>query len=471
VTTYDRLSALDESFLHLERADTPMHVGAVVVLEGDPFYGPDGRFRLDDVRALVRSRLATLPRFRRTVVAAPLGAGRPIWVDDPDFDVARHVGLTALPEPGTRRQLLTLAERLIAQVLDRAHPLWQMWFVEGLDGGKRVGLVHRSHHALTDGISGVDIATALLDLDVHAPPDPPSTWSPEPGPDPTELLVDTFRTNTARVMGAAGRARDAARMPLVAADQVGRLGRSLGSLVTSGVVAPRLSHNASLAPGRRLETMTVPLDLLHAVSAAFGCTVNDVALTAVGGGFARLLGSREELADDLVVKMLCPVSLRVEADRAQLGNRISTMLVPVPIGQRDARARLAAVRASTAELKERGQAVGTATIFGLGEYVTPSLLGLAARALHGQPFGNLVMSNIPGPPVPLYLLGAQMLEVYPVLPLSQNLTLNVAVLSYCDQLHVGLVGDGASARDLELLSGGIEDAFGELLALALAEPE
>ncbi|HEX5588088.1 MAG TPA: wax ester/triacylglycerol synthase family O-acyltransferase [Acidimicrobiia bacterium] len=471
MTTYDRLSALDESFLHLERPDTPMHVGAVVVLEGDPFYGPDGRFRLDDVRTLVRARLATLPRFRRTVVPAPLGAGRPIWVDDPEFDVARHVRLTALPEPGTRRQLLALAERLIAQVLDRSHPLWQMWFVEGVDGGKRVGLVHRSHHALTDGISGVDIATALLDLDAHAPPDVPSAWSPEPGPDPTELLVDTVRTNAARAKGLAGRAREAARMPLVAADQAGRLGRALGSLVTSGVVAPRLSHNRSLAPGRRLETMTVPLALVHEVRDALGCTVNDVALAAVGGGFARLLESRGELTDDLVVKMLCPVSLRVEADRAQLGNRISTMLVPVPVGQRDARARVAAIRAQTAELKEREQAVGTATIFGLGEYVTPSVLGVAARALHGQPFGNLVMSNIPGPPVPLYLLGAQMLEVYPIVPLSQNLTLNVAVLSYCDQLHIGLVGDGASARDLELLAGGIEDAFAELYAIARAEAE
>jgi WS/DGAT/MGAT family acyltransferase len=286
-----------------------------------------------------------------------LGAGRSIWVDDPDFDVARHVRLTELPEPGTRRQLLALAERLMAQVLDRSHPLWQMWFVEGVDGGKRVGLVHRSHHALTDGISGVDIATALLDLDVHAPPDVPSSWSPEAGPDPTELLVDTFRTNTARALGVAGRARDAARMPLVAADQVGRLGRSLGSLVTSGVVAPRLSHNASLAPGRRLETLAVPLDLVHAVSDAFGCTVNDVALAAVGGGFARLLGSREELADDLVVKMLCPVSLRVETERAQLGNRISTMLVPVPVGCAPTRARLAAARRRP--VHEGGQAVGT----------------------------------------------------------------------------------------------------------------
>ena len=215
----------------------------------------------------------------------------------------------------------------------------------------------------------------------------------------------------------------------------------------------------------------MPLGIARDVKDVVGCTINDVMLAAVGGGVARLLEMHGDLTDDLVVKVFCPVSVRDDSQRAQLGNRISTMIVPVPVGAPDPRVRLDAVRESTADLKEREQAVGAATIIGLGEYAAPTLLGLAARAAHGQPFANLIVTNIPGPQVPLYLLGAQMLEVYPIVPLSRNLTLNVAVLSYCGQLHFGLVGDGASARDLEVLAGGIEDAFAELHALATASTE
>jgi WS/DGAT/MGAT family acyltransferase len=468
VTSYDRLSALDESFLHLERDDTPMHVGAVAVLEADPFRDANDRFRLDDLRALVETRLPLLPRFRRTVVVPPLGVGRPIWVDDPDFDVARHVRLTSLPDPGTRHQLLALAERLLASVLDRAHPLWEMWFVEGLDGGKHVGLVHRSHHALTDGVSGVDIATALLDLDPHPATAHPEPWTPEPGPEPVDLLLDSVCVAARRITGLAGQARTAMAAPGDALARAARLGRSLGSLLPGGF-APAFAHNSTLAPGRRLETVTVSLAHVHDVRDALGCTVNDVVLAAVGTGFARVLDDHGDLSDDVVMKMVCPVSLRVDADRAQLGNRISTMIVPVRIAGDDPLARLAAVSATTARLKDRDQAAGTATLFGLGEYAPPAVLGAAARALHAQPFGNVVTTNIPGPDVPLYLLGAQMLELYPVVPLSRNLTLNVAVLSYCGQLHFGLLGDGSSGRDLELLAGGLEDAFDELSALAMPD--
>ena len=189
---YDRLSALDETFLHLERPETPMHVGAVVVLEREPFYGPDGMFRLDDVRAMVESRLSLIPRFRRKVMHVPLGLGRPIWVDDDDFDIARHVRLTALPAPGSRRQLLALAERLMEQILDHDRPLWELWFVDGVDRGDRVAVIHRSHHTLTDGISGIDIATALFDFEPEPSVVESLPWTPEPAPDPARLMVDSF---------------------------------------------------------------------------------------------------------------------------------------------------------------------------------------------------------------------------------------------------------------------------------------
>jgi WS/DGAT/MGAT family acyltransferase len=463
---YDRLTALDETFLHLERSDTPMHVGAVAVLERAPFVDDAGRFRLEDVRVLVASRLQLIPRFRKRVMPVPFGQGRPVWVDDEDFEVAHHVHLTSLPAPASRRQLIELAERLMMQVLDRDRPLWEIWFVDGVDGGERVGLVHKSHHTLTDGISGVDIATVLLDFDREPTVLDPDGWSPAPPPDPARLVVDAMCDVLARPRQLASSARGLADAPRASAARAANLGRSIGSLVDRRVVAPRLSLNSAVRAGRRIETVRASLESVRAVREAFGCTVNDVVLAMVAGAVARVIDTHGELRRDLVVKALCPVSVRDDDQRMQLGNRISTMLVPLAVGEPDARVRLETVRATTAGLKERRQAVGAAALLGLSEYAAPTMLGLAARAAHSQPFANLIVTNIPGPQVPLYCLGARMLEVYPVVPLSRNLNFNVAILSYCGELHFGLIGDGASGRDLEVLAGGIEDALAELAALA-----
>jgi WS/DGAT/MGAT family acyltransferase len=460
---YDRLTALDESFLHLERPETPMHVGAVAVLERAPFTDEQGRFRLEDVRALVASRLQLIPRFRKRVMDVPLGQGRPIWVDHDGFDIDQHVRLTALPAPGSRRQLLELAERLMVQVLDRDRPLWELWFVEGVDRGEHVGLIHKSHHTLTDGISGVEIATVLLDFSPEPTLLDPDGWCAEPAPDPARLMLDSARERLTRPAELAGTARQLADAPREALGRAADLGRSIGSLVDAQVVAPRLSLNAPVGPGRRFATVRVPLDDVKKIRAEFGCTVNDVLLAGVGSAVARLLDRRGELHPELVLKVFCPVSVRDDDQRMQLGNRISAMLVPLAVGEPDPRVRLEAVRTTTVDLKERRQAVGAAALLGLSEYAAPTLLGLAARAAHAQRFANLIVTNVPGPQVPLYCLGAQMLEVYPVVPLSRNLTLNVAIMSYCGQLHFGLIGDGASGHDLEIVAGGIEDAFADLL--------
>jgi diacylglycerol O-acyltransferase / wax synthase len=470
ISPYDRLSAIDESFLHLERPDTPMHVGAVAVLERAPFYDADGRFRLADLRALVESRLQLIPRFRKRVMTVPFGQGRPIWIDDESFDIARHVRLTTLPAPGSRRRLLELAERLMAQLLDRDRPLWEMWFVEGVGRDGQVGLIHRSHHTLTDGISGVDIATALLDFNREPTILDDDRWQPAPPPEPARLVIDSVRDLIARPGEFACAARRAVDAPGDTIGHATRLGRSIGSLVDGPVVAPRLSLNATVGPGRRLETFRIPFDDAKAIGQNFGCTVNDVVLAAVGSAVARLLDERGELHPELVLKVFCPVSVRDESQRMQLGNRLSAMLVPLRVGEPDARERLHAVRASTADLKAREQAVGTAALFGLSEFAAPTMLGLAARALHAQPFANLIVTNMPGPQAPLYCLGARLLEVYPIVPLSRNLTLNIAILSYCGELHFGLMGDGRSGRDLEILAGGIEDAFAEFLRFGAGSP-
>jgi WS/DGAT/MGAT family acyltransferase len=235
-------------------------------------------------------------------------------------------------------------------------------------------------------------------------------------------------------------------------------------------VVPRTSLNDSVGTERRFGLVRVPLDEIQEVRRAFGGTVNDVVLAGLGGGLARLLSARGELRPDLTLQVFCPVSLRADAERMQLGNRLSALFVPVPVGEPDPLARLRAVRAVTAERKQSEQALGTATLLGLGELVPPAVVNLAARAIHRQPFFHLVCTNIPGPPAPLFCLGARMLEAYPLVPLSTNMNLNVAVLSYAGQVHFGLLADRDRWPDLAVLEAGLDEAFAELRKLAASDP-
>ncbi|MGZ4688325.1 MAG: WS/DGAT/MGAT family O-acyltransferase [Acidimicrobiia bacterium] len=461
---YDRLSALDSSFLHLERLETPMHVGAVSIFEGASFFDESGRFRLAETRRLVGSRLHLIPRFRKRLMHVPFEQGRPVWVDDARFDIAYHVRLTALPAPGSREQLLALTARIQAQLLDRTRPLWELWFVEGLEGGN-VGLIQKTHHALVDGVSGVDVATVLLDFT----PDPtflePPRWIVEPPPSPGRLLLDTLYERTTEPAEIVRTLRRIARTPQRTLERSGQLGRALSTLVDRNSIAPRTSINVTVGRRRRFEGVKVSLDDVKAIRKNLGGTVNDVVLAGVAGGLRRLFEAR---GDDLDVRMraLCPVSVRDDAQRMQLGNRVSAMFVDLPIGEPDPVARLQAIRATTEDLKDREQAVGAAFLVDLTAFAAPTLLGLAARAAHRQPFFNLVITNVPGPQVPLYCMGARMLEAYPVVPLTRNLALGIAILSYCGQLHFGLYVDADALPDVAVLAGGLEDAFAELKKIA-----
>ncbi|HEY6316500.1 MAG TPA: wax ester/triacylglycerol synthase family O-acyltransferase [Acidimicrobiia bacterium] len=463
---HERLSALDASFLHLERLETPMHVGALTVFEGAPFFTPTGRFRLPDARDLVASRLEALPRFRQRVQTVPLDAGPPIWVDDDRFDITYHVRLTALPRPGEWPQLLALFERLQAQVLDRSRPLWELWFVEGLEAG-HVALIQKTHHALVDGVSGVDVATVLLDFEPDAaPPAGAADWAPQPAPTPGRLLIDTVRERLVGAGDLARRAQRAAEDPKPRASRATTLARSVATIADHGLVAPRTSLNRPTGRSRRFGRVRVPLDEVKTVRAEFGGTINDVILAGVAGGLGRLLDSRGELTPDLTLKVFCPVSVRADDEHYRLGNRVSALFVPLPVAEPDPRVRLDRIREATAMLKASEQAVGAAALLGLGEYAAPTLLGLGARLAHHQPFFNLVCTNIPGPQVPLYCMGARMLEAYPMVPLSRNMNLGVAILSYWGSLHVGLLADGDQWPDLDVLEAGIDDGFGELHKLA-----
>jgi WS/DGAT/MGAT family acyltransferase len=452
---HDRLSALDASFLHLERPETPMHTGALAVFEGAPLFDARGRFRLADVRALVESRLHLIPRFRKRVMAVPLEAASPVWVDDDRFDVSAHVRLARVPAPGARAQLLDAFERIQMRLLDRRRPLWELWFLDGLEGGE-VGLVMKAHHALVDGVSGVDVALTILDLTPEPVRLDAPAWRPRPAPSPGRLLIDSIRE----------RVREPGR-PMPRTDALRSLG-GVAAAATAVDVEPRTSLNDAVGTARRFGLVRVPLDDVQTVRRSLGGTVNDVVLAGLGGGLARLLAARGELRPDLVLKVFCPVSLRQDDERMRLGNRLSAMFVPLPVGEPDAVARLHAVRDATADLKVREQPLGTATLLGLGEIVPPAVVGLAARALHRQPFFHLVCTNIPGPQAPLYCLGARMLEAYPLVPLAMNMNLNVAVLSYAGQVHFGLLADRDRWSDLGVLEAGLDDAFAELRKLAAA---
>ncbi len=462
---YDRLASLDASFLHLEKLETPMHVGALSIFEGGVFFDEQRRFRLAEVRRLVASRLHLIPRFRKRLMAVPLEQGRPIWVDDDRFDIAYHVRLTALPSPGTRDQLLTLCSRVQAQLLDRSRPLWELWFVEGLEGGD-VALIQKTHHALVDGVSGVDVATVLLDFTPEPTVLDPAPWEPAPAPARRRLLVDSLSERVTEPAEVARSVRHAVRWPRHALERGVQLARSMASLVDRNIVAPRTSLNGVVGRSRRFDGVRVSLDDVKAIRKSLGGTVNDVVLAGVAGGLRRLLESRGDALDGLVLKVLCPVSVRDESQRMQLGNRVSAMFVALEVGEPDPVARLRAVQAVTADLKERQQAVGAAFLVDLAQYAAPTLLGLAARVAHRQPFFNLVVTNVPGPQVPLYCMGARMVEAYPIVPLASNLTLGIAILSYCGQLHLGLFTDRDAFPDLPVLAGALEDAFAELRKVA-----
>jgi diacylglycerol O-acyltransferase / wax synthase len=465
MTTYDRLSALDASFLHIERLEYPMHVGAVSVFEGEPFFDENARFKINEVRELVQSRLPLLPRFRKKLMQVAYEQGRPIWVDDDRFDIAYHVRLTALPKPGSWEQLVTLASRVEETILDRERPLWELWFVEGLEGGN-VALIQKTHHSLVDGVSGVDVATILLDASPdYTPPDVPE-WKPERAPAPSQLFIDTLRERVTEPAEIVRSFRSALRGPRLALKRATRVTRAMSTLVTRDAVAPRTSLNAHTGRHRRVAVVRIPLDDVKQVRRSLGGTVNDVILAGVGGGLQRLLVSRGEDVEGKRLRVFCPVSVRDETERGTLGNKVSAMFVPVPIGMIEPTERLAEITETTKDLKEREQAVGADFLIGLTQYVAPTLMSMASRLAHRQPFFNIICTNVPGPQFPLYLMGARLLEAFPIVPLTRNLTVVVGILSYDGMLHFGLFADRDSCPDVEVLAAGIDDAFVELKKLA-----
>jgi WS/DGAT/MGAT family acyltransferase len=458
---YERLTALDATFLHLEDRSAHMHVGGMVLLEGKP---PSYR----EVLALIESRLQQVPRYRQRLMTVPLGQGRPVWVDESQFDLEYHVRHTALPPPGGLDKLKKLAGRLLSQALDRDKPLWELWFVEGV-GGDGFAIVSKTHHAMVDGISGMDIATVLLDTEpTPGLPPAPEAWKPRPAPGAAQLFKDSMKDQLAHPLQLARQAlepgSDARKLLAVMAGGI----KPLVGLAQLGQ-APASSLNVPIGPHRRFEGVRLSLASVKAVRASLGGTVNDVILAVMAGALRRLLLSRGEAPTDL--RAMVPVSVRSPDQRGTLGNQVTAIFCPLPVSDGDPASRLAKVRAAMQGLKESKQAVGALALSRLGDFAPPTLAAQAARVQSLTRLFNVVVTNVPGPQFPLYFLGRRMRECYPVVPLAANNTIGIALLSYDGSIDVGLLGDADGARDLAVLAEGVRASADELLALAQAAPQ
>jgi diacylglycerol O-acyltransferase / wax synthase len=463
----DRLSSIDASFLHQEGPESHMHIGALLVFAGPP---PDFTDYLDHVRG----RLHLVPRYRQRLSTPPLETGRPLWVDDPDFNIEYHVRHTALPSPGSEEQLFLLAARIASQPLDRDKPLWESWLVEGVEGD-RFALVFKTHHALVDGVSGVDLATVLLDLGPSArrPPENLEPWRPKPQPSSAQLVA----------AGARGMVGVAGELAVRAASAVARPGATLGSLrdaaegigeiVWAGLnPAPETPLNVEIGPHRRYAVVRHQLADYKTVKNAFGGTVNDVVLSVVSGALAEWLQSRGIRTEGLEMRALVPVSVRSEAHRGSLGNQLTAMRGPLPVYIQDPVARLEFVRRAMDGLKESKQAVGAATLAAVNNLAPPTILAQASRLNFSTRLFNLLVTNIPGPQFPLYVLGRQLEDLFPVAFLPKNHALAVAIMSYNGGIDYGLLADYDALPDIDVIADGIDVALRELLeAAAAAGPE
>ncbi len=460
----DRLTSTDASFLHQEGHASHMHIGGVLIFEGPPPAFPDF---LDHIR----SRLHLVPRYRQKLTTPPLETGRPLWVDDPSFNLEYHVRHAALPAPGTEDQLFQLTARVHSQQLDRARPLWETWLVEGLEGD-RFALISKTHHSVVDGVSGVDLATVLFD--VEEAPAPPATdlepWQPKPEPTPAELILAGARGMVNTVSELTMRAVAAATRPATSIGIVRDALEGLGEIVWAGLnPAPQTPLNVEIGPHRRFAVVRQQLTDYKEVKNALGGTVNDVVLTVVAGALARWLRSRGIRTEGLEMRALVPVSVRAKDDHGTLGNRLTVMRGPLPVFIEHPVARLRFVKEAMDGLKESKQAVGAATMAAVTNLAPPTVLAQASRLNFSTRLFNLIVTNIPGPQMPLYVLGRQLEDLFPVAFLPANHGLAIAIMSYNGGIDFGLLADYDALPDVDLVAEGIDEALQELLEAARGE--
>ncbi|MGO9030058.1 MAG: WS/DGAT/MGAT family O-acyltransferase [Acidimicrobiales bacterium] len=465
----ERLSALDAEFLHIEdgaHGAVQMNIAGVCVFADPP---PP----LGEIEALIASKLHLIPRYRQRVRTVPFELGRPVWVDDPHFDIGYHLRHTALPAPGDDQAFCQLMGWLMSQTLDRDRPLWEAWLVEGMEGGKWA-LVIKMHHCMVDGVAGVGLANILLEVDPGpgAPIGEPEPWSPSPEPPAVMKVLDAWGgllgntvAATREVPGILRHPVSAARSTLTTAEGMARFLRRLAP------TAP-LSIEGAIGPHRVWAFGSASLDDVKTIRKAFGGTVNDVVLAAVAGGYRALLAERGDCVEEAVVRSLVPVSTRRQDGAGMAHNRVSALLYELPVRIADPLERLKAVREQMTDLKASHISEAGEVITSVSDIVPPMVVGqvsrMMIRAMHrfGQHSLNTVTTNVPGPQIPLYFLGHEMLEYRPFVPISHGLRVGTAILSYNGRIFFGVTGEYEAMPDIGVLPAAAAAGIEELRELA-----
>jgi diacylglycerol O-acyltransferase / wax synthase len=454
--TLERLTAPDLLMLWPDDLGWPEDIGAIATLDGGRLLDDNGRVRIEAVRRQLKARLHLVPRFRQLLYRPRRGLGWPLWVDAPSFDLADHVRVHPLAAPGDQAELLQACEQLRRRRLDPSRPLWEAWFLPGLaEGG--VGLFLRAHHALADGISGMAAFAALLDLAADTPASVAPPWTPAPVPSTGQLFGDNLRR---RGQGL-GRMLSGLTHPIRTLRRARRVWPAWREFFAEQR-APSTSLNRPIGGDRRLAIIRSRLELAKRIGHAHHAKVNDVVLAAVAGGLRELLRRRGEDVEGLALRAAVPVSLHQEQPGQARGNQDGVMIVPLPLGEPDAVRRLELIAAETAARKQHPHPQGASGIMSF-----PVVQRAVYRLLNRQRFVNLYVTNVPGPPVPLYFAGARLLELFPMVPIEGNVTLTVGVFSYAEQLNLTAVADRDACADVEVFAQGVRSALDELAQSAL----
>jgi WS/DGAT/MGAT family acyltransferase len=461
---YERLSAQDNSFLLFETRNVHMHVASTLVYESGPLRTREDGVDIDAIKRSFEQVLHLVPRYRQRLHFVPL-EGRAVWVDDAHFSLDYHIRHTALPKPGDESQLKKLSSRVMAQQLDRKRPLWETWVVEGLAGGDRFAMISKIHHCMIDGASGVDLAQIQMSTSPEvSPPKPAPRFMPRPAPSGAELLRNELtRWLTMPLRALRGFQEFSAETQDLRTELLVRA-RALIDMLGMATSASETPLNGPVGPHRAFDWLRIPLSEMKAMRKALDCTLNDVVLTIVTGAVRDYLlyrGVRPEVID---FRVGAPVSMRSDHERGRLGNRVSSWIIPLPIGDPDPRRQLAAIHAETQRLKESRQALGVEMMMQIAEYTPSNLLTLGARSTSGPI--NTIVTNVPGPRAPLYFHGAKLLEMYPQVPLLDNLGLGIALASYNGTVYWGFNADPDIVPDLETFVAKLRGAYSNVARAA-----
>ena len=465
-TYYEPLSHLDASFLALESPTTHMHVAAVVLFDGKKLTTPEGGIDIGRVKAHIEGKLVYIPRYRQRLGWVPPNR-HPVWIDDDHFNFDYHVRHTSLPRPGTDEQLKRLAGRIVSQPLDRAKPLWELWVVEGLSED-RFAIIAKIHHCMIDGISGVDLTTILLNVIPTSEIEPATDWQPRPAPSSSQLAVAEAARRTRATLDTVTNLPGLARRGGEVAMQVGGRGIAALKALQAGWLRPatRTPLNPDLGPNRRFDWTQTSLADVKSIRAKHGGSVNDVVLAIAAGALRRfLVDTRGFDVEGIEFRVMNPVSTRRADQRGALGNQVAMWLVDLPISDPEPLSRLAKIRGETSKLKSTNQALGATTLVELSRGTPLTIIALANRVVGPmmRPF-NLTVTNVPGPQFPMYLLEAEMLANYPIVPLWSQHGLGLALFSYNGNLEWGIQADFDAFPDVEEVTSAIKQSTNELLA-------